>query len=1045
MTGYAVFAVLFASGVGFAAPGWEGKLDAPAWPDVVPQYRDLRTLPACQVRGAYFRGSFVTAADDKGGKPGRCYFLRRTFSLKQKPVAAWLQGTADKSGTFRLNGEVAFEPQWTLTMTTIHWMTPNARVEKFLRAGENTLEIEYKTPHEWAGGALVELFVRYADGSFERIDSDEKFESSADGKAWTGAVCSDPPPAAPRARKLNYFDLERPQELLCGGPERKQVRGGERINLVYTYRGEAPKGEFEAIVNLLHAKKLCWGEYVRLGPDNVRVNADGTWRLEVPFEVPLYFSSGKYEVLLTSNSICQLGRTAGGELDIARVALDSRFSAPVETEMRMTDGTPVLCLNGKPFPLLWGISYYHRRPDYVHRIGDMPYTAVTVAPWYLEWHPHLGKFNFVELDRHAEDTRRQHPDAYFIFSFVLYPPYDFAKEYPDDMAKDDAGDTTPVGRFSWSYSSQRARDEMKDAIDRAIRHVESSPYANRVIGYRFATGFGTEWLGWQTNGRHVYDYSKPSVDGYLRFAKENYPELADPHVPDLAERLALDAPNDILWDRAKHLNVLAYMEYYSLRVAKNALEMCGQMKETLAALGRKKVVGTYYGYTYHLNDRGGNQQRAHFALREILEHNDGRIDFLNSPQSYYQRTIGDMFGPMHPFSTLDRAGIKSIIEDDTRTSVRTRPYWSAEYDQLHTTEQDIGVIRRNGASCLCRCTYPFFYALQSGQDFDGPVFADLGAALRSTLEFSLEKGVRRHADVAFVASERSVTATPHQSRRAGFTGRWIQSFDHEGHVVRKPEQVMAFCGEVFRLAHTRFARSGTPVDYLLAEDLKHRPGDYRLYVFLNLFTYDEETRLAVEKLRARGATLLWLYAPGYLKDNTLDAMKALTGIEFAAMEKPGLAGVTMKEDGRFMGSPNEEVARRFYPVKPDVTLGVYEDGRPGVAAVKLGKSVSIFSGVWQLDQKFISKIVDKAGAHVFSESGDPVEANDAFVMLHARFPGEKTIRLPRKATVVDVFERKLVGRDIDVIAFDAALHSTHFFYFGDDADELLAKLKRDFK
>ena len=132
-------------------------------------------------------------------------------------------------------------------------------------------------------------------------------------------------------------------------------------------------------------------------------------------------------------------------------------------------------------------------------------------------------------------------------------------------------------------------------------------------------------------------------------------------------------------------------------------------------------------------------------------------------------------------------------------------------------------------------------------------------------------------------------------------------------------------------------------------------------------------------------------------------------------------------------------------VKPDVTLGVYEDGRPGVAAVKLGKSVSIFSGAWQLDQKFISKIVDKAGAHVFSESGDPVEANDAFVMLHARFPGEKTIRLPRKATVVDVFERKLVGRDIDVIAFDAALHSTHFFYFGDDADELLAKLKRDFK
>ena len=63
-------------------------------------------------------------------------------------------------------------------------------------------------------------------------------------------------------------------------------------------------------------------------------------------------------------------------------------------------------------------------------------------------------------------------------------------------------------------------------------------------------------------------------------------------------------------------------------------------------------------------------------------------------------------------------------------------------------------------------------------------------------------------------------------------------------------------------------------------------------------------------------------------------------------------------------------------------------------------------------------------------------------MLHARFAGKKTIALPRKASVVDVFARKLVARDVDAFSFDAQLHSTHFFYYGADADALVDRLNR---
>ena len=84
----------------------------------------------------------------------------------------------------------------------------------------------------------------------------------------------------------------------------------------------------------------------------------------------------------------------------------------------------------------------------------------------------------------------------------------------------------------------------------------------------------------------------------------------------------------------------------------------------------------------------------------------------------------------------------------------------------------------------------------------------------------------------------------------------------------------------------------------------------------------------------------------------------------------------------------------------------------------------------------------QVGVTAFTDSGDPVESNEAFFVLHARFAGRKTVTLPRKTSVVDVFARRIVARDVTTFSFDAPLHSTHFFYYGDDADALVDRLNR---
>ena len=1048
--GFLVSAFAGALEVFASAPEWQGRLDAPEWPDVKPEYYDHSKDPACRVVGAYFKGKFISALDDVSGqgKSGRKFMLRRRFTLKSAPLEAWLQGSADSSATFRINGCEAMKA-WYSYLTSRN-RTFGKNVAKLLKAGENELEIEYtvdatcdNAKRVFPGGAILELFVRHSDESVERIDSDASFESSADGKSWKGVVLSDPPPVPPRASRLSYRDFANPQTLLDGNPQSLTAKAGEGTVLGYSFKGEPPAGDFTVRFELCRGKSLCWEDEIPLSASNVESLPDGRWRIGVPVEVPLYVQAGEYGFSLDSNSVCiRGGLRMEGKLKILPSDKEDAFAVPAETDVRMVAGWPVVHMDGKPFPLMWGAVARNRRPDRKPRHGDMPLNAVTVYAHCDIWHPRHGTYDFAEFDLAAEKCRRENPEAYFVWDLSVYPPKDFAKRHPDQMSSDDEGDIAPVGRFSWSYASRPAMDEIKEMIERAIRHVESSPYANRIIGYRVNSGVTIEWLGWTPRHGHVKDFSEPNKAAFARFAAERYPELENPHVPSMEERQELDAPGDILWNRSSHLNAIAYMEYSSWIIARDVLEACGHAKNVLRGLNRTKLVGTYYGYTHFLNSTGRDAWRGHFALGEMLKSNAGRIDFLMSPQSYSQRRLGDTCGEMKPFASIAAAGIVPVIENDVRTHNRLFPRWHG-YHQTANSAQTEAIAKRDLSIALCRCSPPYLYALASGLEFDSPECSAAGAAIHKVQRFCMERNVSRNAEVALVASEKSVCATPSLAALPyPETGRWTQSYRPSGRVHREPERVAAFHGEVFGLIQTKFARVGVPVDCLLAESLDNHPGDYKVYVFLNQFVYDAKVLAAVEKLRERGATILWLYAPGWGNRQSLSDMEELTGMRFASVAGAMPACVTVKSDGRSMGVPSFKVAKAFYLVNPDEALGTYPNGKPGLAVSRTGKSLSFFSGAWQLDVPFIRMLVKRGRAHIWCDSDDPVEANDALFVLHARSPGRKNVRLPRKATVVDVFGRRIVARDSDAFSFEAGLHSSHLFYFGPDAEILLKQLEQ---
>jgi hypothetical protein len=121
-------------------------------------------------------------------------------------------------------------------------------------------------------------------------------------------------------------------------------------------------------------------------------------------------------------------------------------------------------------------------------------------------------------------------------------------------------------------------------------------------------------------------------------------------------------------------------------------------------------------------------------------------------------------------------------------------------------------------------------------------------------------------------------------------------------------------------------------------------------------------------------------------------------------------------------------------VKGDVeVLGRYANGDCAFASMKTGKAQSVFYGSYYLELPVLRDIAKRAGVHIYSDATDPIEANGDFVTLHARFSGKKTIRLPKRTSVYDVFGGKVVAKDVKEFSFDAPLHSSWLFYCADDA------------
>ena len=113
---------------------------------------------------------------------------------------------------------------------------------------------------------------------------------------------------------------------------------------------------------------------------------------------------------------------------------------------------------------------------------------------------------------------------------------------------------------------------------------------------------------------------------------------------------------------------------------------------------------------------------------------------------------------------------------------------------------------------------------------------------------------------------------------------------------------------------------------------------------------------------------------------------------------------------------------------------VYSQGRckPGLGVKEFTDWKSVYVAAPNIPAPVLRGVARYAGVHLYSEAGDVLYATPQLLGVHTVGGGERTFRLPVKVDVVyDLFERKMVARDVDEFPVILPPASTVLYYTGE--------------
>ena len=641
------------------------------------------------------------------------------------------------------------------------------------------------------------------------------------------------------------------------------------------------------------------------------------------------------------------------------------------------------------------------------------------------------------LDEIAGYILKQNPNSYLMPRVLLWGP---RNQQEWDMAHPGQSYLEHP-----SLGSQVWRDAAEQDLRQLLEHIEASPYRDRVLGYHVGWGTCGEWMYWGWDHANAIDRSPAILAAFRQWLQQRYRGDAEQlrtswNTPAVDFETAA-APTDedlhraalgMFLDPSRGRIVPDYYEFLSdLNV-----ELIGHFGKVVKGVTKGQVLyGVFYGYDIHssVNDYR-LRASAHCNLPRLLEISE--LDFVCSPNGYYDRSIGGMDFPQGVVTSIQRRGKVYFNEVDTWTYLsKPEPDMVKSHTRVETPPATREVLRRNFCQSLvegCAMWWmidqadAFWYSAQD-------ILEDL-KYMAQIYRFGLGTDRQTTAQVAVVVDERSVF-----------------------YLKLDPAQDVMNCCLFSQFFELR--RMGAPYDTFVLDDVvSGRVPPHKVYLFLNAFSLSAAGREAVHKVLQRdGAVAVWIYAAGLI-DRGLDVtnMEKLTGIHIGADPVRGSLGLKII-DGQhpltrrlgagfdFESSLWKINSWQTTPPhrRPCSPLFFADDGKattlalltssnkPGYVVKPVDGWESVYMAGGPAPAAAWRELVRYSGALVVNEEPDVLYANQSWLALHTSSAGSRRIRLPfRAGGVYDVFSRQALSGATSEFELKVEKWKTYLFYLG---------------
>lgn len=584
-----------------------------------------------------------------------------------------------------------------------------------------------------------------------------------------------------------------------------------------------------------------------------------------------------------------------------------------------------------------------------------------------------------------------------------------------------------------SFASQKWKTEAGAVLRQLVRYLLDN-YPNRVKAIHIANGMYGEWHRYRAE--NIPDVSAPMLAYFRNHLKMKYNNDIEslrtawnwPYVtfetapfPTLAD---MTTPTNGIFLNPTGNQVFDYYEAYH-QCAVDAIDyFCQIVKDE-----SNGQLATCILYGYEPDMPYMSQQIDHRAAAKAFRLDS--VDMFASPHSYYDRHLGGHAMFRHYPESVAVHGKLFMDEIDERTHYAL--FVDPAYYGVYATnlDEDLHVLNRAFGNLVAQGVGGWYMDQSSGRWYDDPSTPEYDAQnpiltnfdnIKKWADESLKFDRSRINDVAVISSEQS-----------------------EFYVGISNPNAQLSANFALTLKRT-ISTAGVPFNNYLIEDLADGLiPNHKVYIFLNCFYLTSNQIAAIENLKNNNRTLVWIYAPGYIKDRSFNeiAMEQLTGINFT-LTAAGFENV-YPDTTLFPTAPasykgnvdngTRNLSPRFTPESGSTQIwGRYSNGQPALISKNMGQWRSVYSATSGIPAEILRKIYSDAGVHIYSTANDVLNANNNWIMLHGTGSRTTTINLPRPSDVYDIINNSYIGKNISSFNVATSNGKTDIFLVSSIAD-----------